>query len=83
MKRTINAMITATALLGPINPGFAATSPSEDGSQLAVWLFLGMCALIVIVQLIPLAIMAVGFLKGLAKGKKEESPAPVEVSIDK
>lgn len=82
MKTTIGTMIMVAALLGAAQFASSAASGNEDGSQLAVWIFLGMCALIVVVQLLPVVFMAVGFIRGLIKGSKEPKEAPAEVIID-
>lgn len=83
MKTTARTMMMAATLMGTATFAHAAAKANEDGSQLAVWIFLGMCALIVVVQLFPLCFMAFGLLKGLAKGKTESTETPVEVVIDK
>ena len=60
-------------LLAPATSALAETGARQDSSQLLVWAFLGMCALIVIIQLMPVAMIAYGLVKGLLKGK--ETPA--------
>jgi hypothetical protein len=62
----------ATALLlTPATAALAETGARQDNSQFLVWGFLGMCALIVIFQLMPVAMLAFGLVKGLLKGKEE------------
>jgi len=62
----------ATALLlTPATTALAETGARQDHSQFLVWGFLGMCALIVILQLVPVATLAFGLVKGLLKGKEE------------
>jgi hypothetical protein len=56
-------------LLVPASLALAGTGVRQDNSQYLVWAFLGMCALIVIVQLMPVAILAFGLVKGLLQGK--------------
>ena len=81
MKSKRIIMILAAALLAPATHAFAATAGREDSSQLLVWAFLGMCALIVVVQLMPVAMIAYGLVKGLLKGK--ETPVEANVTVDK
>jgi len=50
----------------------------EDNSDLFVWIFLAFCALIIVAQLIPAAMMLMGF----AKGVKKETPTAVPVTVD-
>jgi hypothetical protein len=57
---------------------YAADIVREDNSDLFVWIFLAFCALIIVAQLIPAALMVMGF----AKGVKKETPAVVSVTAD-
>lgn len=67
--RQILTLVT-TLLLAPATQVLAETGARQDNSQWLVWGFLGMCALIVIVQLVPVAVLAFGLVKGLLKGKE-------------
>ncbi len=45
---------TTATILGVISSGYAATEGrGDDGGNTMIWIFLGMCALIVIGQLLP------------------------------
>ncbi|MCM2264468.1 MAG: hypothetical protein NDI73_04655 [Desulfuromonadales bacterium] len=68
-------------LLTPATQALAEAGTRQDDSQFLVWAFLGMCALIVIVQLMPVAVITFGLIKGLAKGK--ETPAQAQAAVDK
>ena len=57
--------LVTTLLLAPAGQALAETAARQDNSQYLVWAFLGMCALIVIVQLMPVFILAFGLVKGL------------------
>ena len=50
----------------------------EDNSDLLVWVFLAFCALIVVAQLIPAAMVMFGFSKGIKKEKAPTAPKPVD-----
>jgi len=78
-KRIIT--IVTAGLLAPVTQALAEAGARQDNSQFLVWAFLGMCALIVIIQLMPVAMLAYGLVKGLLKGK--ETPAAVNVAADK
>jgi hypothetical protein len=78
-KRIIT--LATAGLLAPVTQALAAAGTRQDNSQFLVWAFLGMCALIVIIQLMPVAMLAYGLVKGLFKGK--ETPAAVNVAADK
>jgi hypothetical protein len=78
-KRIIS--LATSALLVPATQALAETGARQDSSQLLVWAFLGMCALIVIIQLMPVVMIAYGLVKGLIKGK--ETPAEANAVVDK
>ena len=71
MKRRHLITLLTALLLSPAGLALAETAPRQDNSQYLVWAFLGMCALIVIVQLMPVAVLAFGLIKGLLKGKPD------------
>ena len=73
MKTALNTMI---AMIAGATPAFAATGGRVDHSGLLVWMFLGFCALIVVAQVIPAAMMMIGMVKGVA-GAKEAKAAKV------
>ena len=56
----------------------ADVAAREDNSDLFVWIFLSFCALIVVAQLIPAAMMLVGFSKGVRKGEVPSAQKPVD-----
>jgi hypothetical protein len=58
-------------IMAPVS-AFAASGAHEDGSGIFVWVFLGFCALIVVAQLIPAAMLMFGMVKGVASVVKEE-----------
>lgn len=70
MKTLINTLI---ATLITTTSAFAASGAREDNSGVMVWVFLGLCALIVIGQLVPALMVMLGFAKGLAKEAKPEN----------
>ena len=68
----MKALAAIIATLAPAT-AFAASNLHEDNSGIFVWLFLGFCALIVVVQVMPAVILMLGFAKGLsAKMTKAE-----------
>jgi len=76
-KRIIT--LATAALLAPATQAMAEAGTRQDNSQFLVWAFLGMCALIVIIQLMPVAMLAYGLVKGLLKGKAETAAKEVTV----
>jgi len=64
MKTTRTAITTLATTLAAV-PALAATGARIDHSGILVWAFLGMCALIVVAQAMPAALMVVGIVKGL------------------
>ena len=74
MKTTLKtALLTLTSLL-LASPVFAATQRA-DHSGLLVWLFLGFCALIVVAQLVPAALVMFGIVKAVASPKEVSGKA--------
>ncbi|HBA72670.1 MAG: hypothetical protein A2X82_17825 [Geobacteraceae bacterium GWC2_55_20] len=69
----MKALATLIATLAPAT-AFAASTLHEDNSGIFVWVFLGFCALIVVVQVMPAVILMLGFAKGLSEkmSKKQE-----------
>ena len=63
----INTIITTLALVLATTPAFAAGTMKVYNSGILVLAFLGFCALVVVIQLIPAIITLCGMLKGLAR----------------
>jgi hypothetical protein len=61
-----------------VTPLWAADAAREDNSNLFVWIFLAFCAVIVVAQLIPAALMMLGFAKGIKKEPARPAPEPVD-----
>ena len=80
MNIRTRTLLTEAVLLATAAPAIAASPRQDDGSQLAVWVFLGMCALIVILQLVPLMILGLGAIRAFFR---ERGKKPVEVAVDK
>lgn len=74
MKATVPKQALMMTLFSATS-AFAAGGGREDNSGLFVWAFLGFCALIVVVQVIPALLMFLGFAKGLSKNKVAEPHA--------
>ena len=77
--KTLRPPLAAIALwlASPPAAALAATGGREDHSGFLVWAFLGLCALIVVAQLAPAALLVVGMIKGLAESRREsKAPAP-------
>lgn len=81
MKTMRITTLLSAALLTPATYALAETGARQDSSQFLIWAFLGMCALIVVMQLMPVVILAFGLVKGLLKGK--ETPVEAKAVADK
>jgi hypothetical protein len=75
-------VLGAGILIGNVTPVWAAATGREDNSGLFVWIFLGFCALIVVAQLIPAAMVLLGVVKGFKKETVEAAPATVETHVE-
>jgi hypothetical protein len=58
------------AALCSASTAFAATGAREDNSGIFVWIFLGMCALIVVAQIMPALLILTGLVKGMERKKE-------------
>lgn len=79
MKNTLTILIVLAAQLGLASNLMAASVVREDSSMLLVWMFLGMCALIVIIQLMPAMFLMFGMLKSLFTNSKSTVKANVNI----
>ncbi len=59
-------------------PAFAVDTTQVYSSGILVLLFLGICALFVVSQLIPAMVMLFGMIKGLFRAKKLEAAVEPE-----
>lgn len=80
MKTLTTLFITITLWLVAIPQAFAASTTRVYSSGILVLAFLGFCALIVVVQLIPALITLWGIVKELVAGKGKEKDAKAEIS---
>jgi hypothetical protein len=79
MKSVKKLGLIIAAFCGSADPLWAADAAArEDNSDLFVWIFLAFCALIIVAQLIPAAMMLLGFSKGVKKEKVPPAPKPVD-----
>jgi hypothetical protein len=67
MRTTINTII---ALVATTTTAFAANGTAEEPGLLA-WGFMGFCAVILVGQIVPAAMLVIGAVKGLATAPKE------------
>jgi hypothetical protein len=72
--KTMRTALTALATTLAAAPALAATGARVDHSGILVWAFLGLCALIVVAQVVPAALLLVEMVKGLVT-KEETAPA--------
>jgi len=67
MRTAINTIL---ATLATTTTAFAANGAAEEPGLLA-WGFMGFCAVILVGQLVPAAMLVIGAVKGLATAPKE------------
>lgn len=78
MKKLQTIPIALTLLIMTVPEAFAATTTRVYSSGLLVLAFLGFCALVVVIQMIPAIITLWGIVKELATGKGKEAEAKAE-----
>ena len=78
MKKIVQYSLSGIIFLATAIPALAEAGAREDNSMMLVYLFLGVCGLIIFLQLIPVFALGFGIIKGLF-GHKEEDAKPVPV----
>jgi len=73
------AITIATALLITTTNVWAAEGARQDHSGVFVWVFLGVCALIVAAQAVPALFVLVNATKGIAEAVKERRQIAAKV----
>jgi len=68
MRTAINTLIATAAMT---TTAFAANGAQADEPGLLAWGFMGFCAIILVGQLVPAAMLVIGAFKGLATAPKE------------
>ncbi|MCK4691549.1 MAG: hypothetical protein KAT20_07065 [Desulfuromonadales bacterium] len=88
MKWTRQVITAVMAVTVMVSPALAAAGSREGGSNFFVWAFLGVCALILVLQLAPVVSQAFGVSKeslGVSKwsfGGKKKDESETETSKD-
>lgn len=77
MKKFTRPSLAIFMFFASIVPALAEAGAREDNSMMLVYLFLGVCGLIIFLQLIPVFVLAFGFIKGALGSKEEVKPATV------
>ncbi|WP_243370498.1 hypothetical protein [Geotalea sp. SG265] len=79
MKTLQTMIITLTLSILTVPQAFAASTTRVYNSGLLVLAFLGFCALVVVIQMIPAFLTLWGIVKELVTGKGKEKEAKVEI----
>jgi len=83
MKLKTRIMTVVTTLLVLSSPVWAATGTREDSSNVLVWAFLGICGLIIFLQMVPVFSMVYGLVKGIFSEKKTSMEDDLEAATSK
>ncbi len=78
MKATHRLMLGMSVFAATVSPALAAGGGGERHTSLAAWIFLGFCALVVVAQLIPAALLFIGIIKGVFQRNKEKSSVSIK-----
>lgn len=79
MKTLETLFITVTLCIFAVSEAFAASTTRVYNSGILVIAFLGFCALVVVVQMIPALITMWGIVKELVAGKGKEKEADARI----
>lgn len=83
MKKTTKLMTVVSTLLVMASPVLATTGAREDSSNVLVWAFLGICGLIIFLQMVPVLSLAYGLIKGIFGEKKANLEEELETATSK
>lgn len=78
MKNIIIKSLFAVPFFASVLSAFAEAGGRQDNSMTLVYLFLGICGLIILLQLMPVFALVYGMVKGIF-GKKEDELESVQV----
>ena len=73
MKKLRSLLMGMVGTMMMASPAFAVDTTKTYSSGVLVGIFLGFCALIVVVQLMPTIMLLVGFVKGLVKDHSKKT----------
>ncbi len=79
MKGLRTLLATLVLSLAATPQAFAATTTKVYNSGILVLAFLGFCALVVVIQLIPALMTLFGMIKGLARKAENVQEAKAEI----
>ena len=68
MRTTINTILATAAMT---TTAFAANGAPADEPGLLAWGFMGFCAIVLVGQVVPAAMLVIGAVKALAAAPKE------------
>lgn len=71
--KTVKSTGMGILMLMLASPALAVDTTTTYSSGILVGAFLGFCALVVVVQLLPTIMLLVGFVKGLIKGTDKQA----------
>lgn len=73
MKKLIKYSLPGIVFVSTIVPALAETGARTDNSMMLVYLFLGVCGLIIFLQLIPVFALGFGIIKGFFSHKEKDA----------
>ncbi len=79
MKKLVQYSLPGIVFLSTIIPALAESGARVDNSMMLVYLFLGVCGLIIFLQLIPVFALGFALIKGIfSHTEKEAKPVHVK-----
>jgi hypothetical protein len=82
MKNVLVAILIGI-LTSPVTPTFAATDGRVDDSHLLTYIFLTICGLIILFQLVPVVSLVRDLLKGAAARQSENDMEKLKAATSK
>ncbi len=82
VRMWVGIVLALVVVITTVGPASAVDTARTYNSGVFVIIFLGVCALIIVAQLVPALLLMLGAIKALASGRKREEIPVTETSRD-
>ncbi len=81
-RMCMGIVLTLVVVITTVSPASAVDTARTYNSGVLVIIFLGVCALIVVAQLVPALLLMLGAIKALASGRRQKEVPVTETNQD-
>ncbi len=82
VRMWVGIVLALVVVITTVSPALAVDTARTYNSGVFVIIFLGVCALIIVAQLVPALLLMLGAIKALASGREREEIPVTETSRD-